>query len=438
MSVLVVGLSHRSASVDLLDLVVMPPERVELFRDDLARSPFLAEVMVLSTCNRLEVIAEVDRFHGAVSDITDQISKYSGVDRMELTDHVYAPFDEAAIRHVFDVAAGLDSMVIGEQQIVSQLREALRAAQDAGTAAKGLNAVAQRALKAAKRVRSETGIDRHGSSVVSVGLELAGAALGGLAGRSALVIGAGAMSSLAVSALSGEGLRSLVVANRTAATATRLAAAYGARSVALTDLVQEMSEADVVITATGSTGIVVSESDVRLAVAPRSGSREMVVLDLAVPHDTAASIGEVAGVRRIDLTEIARAPRCRASTDDFEAAVRIVAEEVRTFAADRQAQRVEPVLISLRAKADGVIDSQLAALRTRLPNLSEVELAAVERSMRRAISELLHLPTVRMKQYAGAAGGERYAEAINVLFDLDPLAAGVAPPLPDSATRETR
>jgi len=427
-SLLVVGLNHRSATIDLLDQVVMPSDRLGDFREDLARSPFLAEVMVLSTCNRIEVIAEVDRFHGAVGDITEQLAKYSGVDRIELADHVYAPFDEAAVKHVFSVAAGLDSMVIGEQQIVSQLREALRAAQEAGTAARGLNAVGQRALRAAKRVRSETGIDRHGASVVSVGLELSGASLGGLANRSALVIGAGAMSSLVVSGLAGLGLESIVVANRTSAKATRLALAYGARAAELADLDSEVADADLVVTATGSADIVLSEAGVRRAMATRPAKRALVVLDLAVPHDTDAAIADVAGVRRIDLSEIALAPQCRVSTEYSEAASRIVADEVALFMAERQAERIEPVLVSLRAKADEVIRTQVVRLRGKLPALSDADLAVVEQSMRRSISELLHTPTVRMKQYAGAADGERYAEVINALFDLDPLAAGVAPP----------
>lgn len=421
MTLLVVGVSHRTAPVPLLDRVALVEGGAERLADDLLASPHVAEALVLSTCNRVEVYAEVSRFHGGVVDVTETLAKTTGVTRDELTPHLYVRYDERAVQHLFEVAAGLDSMVVGEQQILGQVRGALRAAQDGATAGKSLNDLAQAALRVGKRVHSDTGIDHAGSSVVSVALDLAARALGGsLERRRVLVVGAGAMSSLAATLVSRAGSGEVAVANRTFVNGERLAAQVGGRAVELAAVPALLPDVDLVVSCTGSTGLVLTTDEVRTA---RSGATApLVVVDLALPHDTEESIGALPGVVRIDLAAVAEMPEATASEDDVALARSIVTEEVRAHLAMRAAQRVEPIVVSLRARAEQVVDAELQRLRLRLPDLDDDAADEVARSLRRAVSTLLHTPTVRMKELATDPDGTRYAAALHRLFGLDPEA----------------
>lgn len=418
-SLITLGISHNSAPVALLDRIGMSEAASAAVRDEVVRSPYVAEVMVVATCNRIEVVADVDRFHPAVADITQSLARHTGVDVDELTPHLYAHFEEQAVAHLFAVAAGLDSMVIGEQQILGQTRSALRAAQEAGTAGRELNAVGQRALRVAKRVHADTGIDRCGASVVSVAVDMAAPHVGDLNNKDVLVIGAGALSSLAVSHLARSGASQMTVANRTVATAQGMTAKYGVRAIALSEVAAALATADLIVTATGSVGLVITKAELAAARVD-AGRRPLTVIDLAVPHDTDPAICELPGVVRIDLSDLADAPRSRVSSADIAAAHAIIDSEIAEFLTEQAAQRVEPVVVSLRAKADVVVEAELVRLRAKLPHLPERDVALVERALRRAVSTLLHAPTVRMKQFAADSDGQRYADALHTLFDLPP------------------
>ena len=419
MTLLVVGVSHRTAPVALLDRLALVEGGSEQLADDVLASPYVAETLVLSTCNRVEVYAEVSRFHGAVVDVTETLAKTSGVPQEELTPHLYVRYDDRAVQHLFEVASGLDSMVVGEQQILGQVRGALRSAQEAATAGRGLNDLAQAALRVGKRVHHDTGIDHAGASVVSVALDLAAESLGGsLEGRRALVVGAGAMSSLAATLLARAGAGDIVVANRTFSTGERLADAVGGRAVELADVPGLLGAVDVVVSCTGSTGLVLTTEEVRA----RASTDPLVVVDLALPHDTEESIAGLPGVTRLDLAAVAAVPEAAASESDVALARAIVADEVRAHVSARAAQRVEPIVVSLRAHADQVVEAELQRLRLRVPDLDDDAAEEVARSLRRAVSTLLHTPTVRMKELASDPDGTRYATALHRLFDLDPEA----------------
>ena len=421
MSLLLVGVSHRTAPVSLLDQIAAHTDSIESLRNDIAASPFVAEVMVVSTCNRLEVTAEVVRFHGAVTDISTRLAKHTGVHLDELTTHLYVHFEERAVHHMFTVASGLDSMIVGEQQILGQVRGSLRDAQEAGNAARALNDLGQTALRVGKRVHSETGIDRHGASVVSVALDLAHDAIGDLTDRSALVVGAGAMASLTVQTLAARGVADITVASRTSESTKRVADLAGAAPIGMDNLTPALAKADVIVSATGANGVVIGVDDIEAAMAERP-RRPLVVVDLALPHDTDPLIASLPAVTRIDLADLAHAPGAAASQSDLDSARALVDEEVRIFLAEQAAQRVQPIVVSLRAKADLVLESELQRLRLKHPELSDDAIAAVERTLRRTVSTLLHTPTVRMKQFAADPDGQRYAEALHALFDLDPEA----------------
>jgi glutamyl-tRNA reductase len=427
-TLLVLGISHRSAPLRVLDDVALTPDEAERLAGDLTASDVASEAIVLATCNRVEVYADVPRFHPAVAAIADLLAKASGADREVLLDHSYVHFDSAAVAHLFAVAAGLDSMVVGEAQILGQVRAALVRGQESGTAGRLLNTAVQQALRVGKRVHTETGIDRSGVSIVSVALDAAAQVVGGLSAQRVLVVGAGSMGALATTTLVARGATGTVVANRTAEHALRLADSVdGGRAVPLADLSVELGRADVAIFCTGATDTIV---DADFVCAARAGThRPLVVLDLALPHDTDPAIGTLPGVTRIDLGGLSGLPATAASEADVRTCRQIVADEVDCFVASQAAAQVEPTLVSLRAHAGSVMDAELARLRLRLAAVDDSTLAEVERAMRRAVNTLLHNPTVRMKQLAAQPGGDRYAEAISALFDLDPsLPASVLDP----------
>jgi glutamyl-tRNA reductase len=421
MTLLVVGISHRTAPVALLDKVALVDGAAERLQVDLLGSTHVAESLVLSTCNRVEIYAEVSKFHGGVLDVTDTLAKATGVDREELTPHLYVRYEDRAVQHMFEVAAGLDSMVVGEQQILGQVRGALRSGQELETIGRNLNDLAQAALRVGKRVHHDTGIDRAGASVVSVALHLAAESLGGsLQGRRALVVGAGAMSGLAAATLVREGIGEIVVANRTFERGQHLADAVGGRAVRFDHVAGCIADVDVVFSCTGSTGLVLTAAQVEAA---RVGTTApLAIVDLALPHDTEEAIASLPGVTRIDLASLADVPEAHAPERDVELARGIVVDEVRAHLAAIAAQRVEPIVVSLRSHADQVVQAELDRLRIKLPGLTDVELDEVSRAMRRTVSTLLHRPTVRMKELAADPDGARYATTLHRLFDLDPEA----------------
>lgn len=420
MTLLVVGVSHRSAPVALLDRVALGSDAAEQLQVDLLASPHVAEAMVLATCNRVEVYADVSRFHGGVVDVTASFAKAAGLAREEVTPHLYVRYEDRAVQHLFEVAAGLDSMVVGEQQILGQVRSSLRSAQDAATVGRSLNDLAQAALRVGKRVHTDTGIDRAGISVVSVALDLAAEQTGPLDGRRALVIGAGAMSSLAATLLRRAGVADLVIANRTYEHGARLAEQVEGRAIRLDEVPDHLAGAEIVVSCTGSTGLVLTTR--QLAAARAEREHPVVVVDLALPHDTEESLGALPGVTRLDLVDVADVPGAQASERDVELARAIVAEEVRAHLASLAALKVEPVVVSLRARAEQVVEAELQRLKLRLPDLDDAAADELARSLRRAVSTLLHTPTVRMKELAADPEGTRYAAALHRLFDLDPEA----------------
>jgi len=430
MSVLLVGVSHRTAPLMLLDQIASQNDSVSDLRADVIDSPYVAEAMVINTCNRIEIVADVSRFHGAVNDVIERLAKHSGLTTDELTDHVYVHFEERAVHHLFSVTSGLDSMIVGEQQISGQVRTALANAQEANDAGRILNDLGQTALRVGKRIHSTTDIDRHGASVVSVALDEAARILPENQ-LQAVVVGAGAMSSLALRTLAARGFQTLTITSRTFATSQRVADSVNtpvtevqAQAVPLELLPELMAQADLLISATGANGLVITHEDI-VAVLPKRNGRPLVVVDLALPHDTEDTIGTLPGVTRIDLAALSGAPGSAASQDDLACAREIIEEEVSAYLAIQAARRVEPIVVSLRAKAEDVVVSELERLRVKSPNLTGEQLTAIEQTLRRTVSNLLHTPTVRMKQFAADPDGQRYAEALHALFDLDQAAASL-------------
>jgi glutamyl-tRNA reductase len=416
-SILVVGLSHRTAPVSLLEKVSVGADELRKTLDEIYGAETVSEVLLLSTCNRIEVYADVARFHPAVVDVSSVLARHAGIEVTELAGHLYVHFAEAAAEHMLSVASGLDSMVVGESQILGQLRSAYNLGTESGSVGSVLHELAQTALRVGKRVHTETGIDRAGASVVSVALDHAERVLGELAGKRALIVGAGSMGALAGATLRRRGVTDIVVANRTLARAERLATTLEARAVALTDLRTEIAAADVVLSSTGATGLVIDVEDV----AERDG-RPLAVLDLALPRDVSPAVDEIDAVSYIDL-EVLRGEGPIVSDDEVESAMRIVADELSEYLSAQQRQAVAPTVTALRARANQVVDAELARLDGRLPGLDPQVRTEVADAVRRAVEKLLHAPTVRVKELAGEPGGDQYAAALRELFDLDPATA---------------
>ena len=415
MSVLVVGVSHRSAPVTLLEQVTVGIGDTTGVLTELTTGA-VAEAVVLATCTRAEVYADTSGFHAGVDAVSDLLSRRSGVPLEELSKHLYVHWEGQAVLHLFEVACGLDSMVVGESQILGQLRRSYAAA-GAGVG-RVLHELFQRALHVGKRAHSETGLDEAGQSLVSVGLEHAVAAVGPLPGRHVLLVGAGSMGALAGATLRRAGVGEVVVANRTAANAARLATSLDGRGVGLDGLEDALQHADVVVSSTGATGTVISFEVVEAAVA-RRGGRPLAFLDLALPRDVDPVVRALPGVTLVDLASLQEVLASTRAGAGVEAARVIVTEEVGEFLASQQASRVAPTVVALRSRAEEVVAAELTRLSGRLPRLGDRERAEVEQAVRRVVQTLLHTPTVRVKELTDAPEGLSYADALRELFGLD-------------------
>ncbi|MFI2607205.1 glutamyl-tRNA reductase [Kitasatospora sp. NPDC018619] len=425
MSLLVVGLSHRTAPVGVLERAALTGEVPTRLLHDAAATATVAEAALLNTCNRIELYADVDKFHAGVAELSLLLAHHSGVDLEELTSHLYVHYEDRAVHHLFSVACGLDSMVVGEGQILGQLRDALAKAQEEHTAGRGLNELFQQALRVGKRAHSETGIDKAGQSLVTFGLEQVAAGAGEIAGKRALVVGAGSMSSLAAATLVRSGVTDLLVANRTPARAERLVEILGpdvARVLDLAKVPEALADVDLVISCTGAAGVVITAADVAAAVATRTCPQPLALLDLAMPRDVDQAVHELPGALLVDLESLSRTDAAGPGAGDVDQVTRIVSDEVTAFGAAQRAARIAPTVVALRSMASDVVAAELGRLDTRLPDLDERSRAEITQTVRRVVDKLLHAPTVRVKQLAAEPGGASYAEALRELFDLDPAA----------------
>lgn len=416
MAILALGVSHRHAGVELL-------ERLAFGDDDLAKAyrradddPAIEEAVILSTCNRVEVYGSVPSYHAGFQALKRMLCESGVVAPAEFDESLYSHYELDAAEHAFTVASGLDSMVLGEPQILSQVREALRRAETEGAAGPALTGLFHAAARTGRRVRTETAVGAAPDAFVAAGADLAEEKLGGLEGRRAVVVGAGQMCALAVKHLRRRGLGNVRILNRSLERARALAERTEAEHGALDELPSAITEADLLVSATGAAGIVVSVA------ALEGRTRPLFVLDLAVPRDVDPAARELPDVVLVDIEGLRDSLSIRAAeaAADIERAHEIVADEVRRFTLRRRAERLAPLIHALRRRGDEVVGAELERFRSELASLTPDEREAVEAIARGVVAKLLHEPIVRLKELSAPGTQDAHAKLLAELFGIEP------------------
>ena len=424
MAVVAVGINERDVSLDVFEQIAIAERDLPKALRLLCDSEHISEAVVLSTCLRTEVYAVVERFHDGLADIESFFGSLGGdmgSGLPALAEVLSCWIDDAAVSHLFEVAAGIDSPVLGEGEVLRQVKSAAELARREQAADRVLVPLFRHAVEAGKRVRTETAIAQGTTSIAHAAVALAAGRLeGGLAGRSVLVIGAGEMGAGFSKALAlAPGPARVVVANRSAERATALAAKSGAAAVGLAKLDEELGRADVVLTSTAAPDLVLDAARVGRTMQQRPG-RSLLVVDVAVPRDVDPAVADIDGVSLLDVEDVRRFAEAQMSTRRAEIpAVRAVLdEELERYRASATARSAAPVVAALRNRAEAIRRAELDRQRARLDALGPEAREMVELVTQRTVAKLLHEPTVRLKDAAGSPRGERLAEALRSLFDL--------------------
>ena len=389
MTALVVGISHRSAPIPLLERLALDTDGATKLIEDVLANPHVSEATVVATCNRMEIYAAVDRFHGSVEELSQLLLAPAQESVEALLPHLYIHYDDGAVSHLFQVAAGLDSMAVGEAQILGQTREALALGQELGSVGPTLNTLFQQALRVGKRAHAETGIDRAAPTLVSAALDRA---VDDVKGCRVLVVGAGSMAGLAVATVVRRGAAEVVVVNRTPERAARLAGEYSARWAPMSALATEVAGADIVVACAGASGVLISREVAASATGP------LAMVDLALPHDIDPSVADLPGVTLVTLADLAGDLQESEAGAEVEGVRTIVTDEVESFLAARRAAGLTPTVVALRTMATGVVESEMARLEHRLPDLDDSTRAELLQTLRRVTDKLVHQPTIRAKE----------------------------------------
>jgi glutamyl-tRNA reductase len=420
MSILVVGVNHRSGPLALLERVTISTEHLAKAVSGLAQRDNIREAVILSTCNRTEVYVVAELFHGAYGDVRDLLCELGDLAVDELAPHLYSQHDTAAVTHLFEVAAGLDSAVLGESEILGQVRTAWEVAQQEGASRSTLNQLFRSALATGKRARNETGIARGTASISHAAVEMITDVIGDLAGRRALVVGAGSMGEGVAVALRRAGGAEILVANRTPDRGCSLAERVDGVAVGFDRLAEAVAAADVIIVGTGADEAVLTRTLVAEARAARTTTRALHIVDIGVPRNVDPLVGELDGVTLADLDDLRdwadRGLSHRAA--EAERVRVIVGEEVEQFVVESTARQAAPLVASMRGAADRMRSAELERFAGRFAELDESQREAVEALTKAIVAKLLHEPSVRLKAQAGTPQGERNAAAIRDLFDL--------------------
>ncbi len=417
-SVIAIGAHHRSAPLELLEKMAIDGPRLDKFLDDLTARPDINEAVILSTCNRTEIFVAAERFHGAYRDVRDFISDLTFLPPVDFVDHLDVTYDEEAVRHLFGIASGADSVVVGESEILGQVREAWDTARRLTASGPVLNLLFRRAVEVGKLVRTETAISRHVTSVSHAAVLLAADHPDGIADRDVTIVGAGSMARGVVDFVRREAPRSVTIVNRSPDNAADLVA-DGERHLPLSELNDALSAADLAFFATSSPVTLVTADEIEQATAHRSG-RPLRIIDVAMPRDVDSAVGAIEGVTLLDMDDLAahvEAGRERRRSE-LPAVAAILDAEVDRFLAESSAREIAPLVVALRRRIDDVIDSELDRHGSRLAGLDDAQRDAVDAVIRSSVAKMVHQPTVQLKSAAGTPRGQRLAATLRELFDI--------------------
>ena len=419
MSVVVIGMNHRSTPLDLLERVTIGDAALPKALHDVVQREDVSEAVILSTCNRTEIYAVAERFHGAFQDIRDFLAEVAFLAPEDFSDHLYVHYDAPAVAHLFGVAAGLDSAVLGESEILGQVKVAWDRARQEGTAGPALNLLFRHALEAGKRARTETGIARNVTSVSQAAVAMAADRLGDLRGRRGLVLGAGDMGQAMALGLAKAGTE-LIIANRTWDTAAALADRVQGRPVKLADVPASLVDVDVLLTSTGAAMPLLEAEDIGAVVEARGG-RPLLIVDIAMPRDIDPAVGGLPGVTLLDMDDLRAfaAVGTKAREDEVAVVRGLLDEELERYLGATSAREVAPMIVALRDRAEEVRLAEVERYRVRLGALDDGQLDTVDALTRGIIGKLLHDPSVALKDAAGSIRGDRLIAALRELFALD-------------------
>jgi glutamyl-tRNA reductase len=418
-SIVVFGVNHRTGPLALLERVTIADDAIAKTVHGLMSRPNIREVVVLSTCNRTEVYAVAEKFHGAYGDLRDFFCDLGGFSADELIPHVYSQHDDAAISHLFEVASGLDSAVLGESEILGQVRIAWERSQREGGALSTLNLLFRHAIETGKRARTETSIGRHTASVSHAAVDMARESLGAIDGMTVLVVGAGDMGEGVTVALADSGVGQVLVTNRTIAKAQALADRVSGSVTEFYRLAESLVEADVVVTCTGAGSTVIDADMVKNAMLQRP-DRPLFIVDIAVPRDVDSDVANIDGVTLLDLDNLRDwAARGQAQRATEALAVRdIIVQEIERFNMETTARQAAPLVAQLHERAEAVRAAEIERQNKKLSSLTPEQQDAVDAVTKGIVAKLLHDMSVRLKDDAGTPRGERNSAAVRDLFDL--------------------
>ena len=417
MAVLVVGLTHRDAPVELRERLAIGRQEYPAAHGQLSR--YVPEGVILSTCNRTEIYASVGHRSSGLRAITHYLSAFSGIEEAALEASLHSHWQQDAVRHLFRVSAGLDSMILGEGQILGQVREAYELASLQGPVGPVLSRLFDRALLVGKRARTETAIARSAVSVSQAAVEQAALTLGTLAGATVLLIGAGKMGQLAARVLQQRGAARIIAANRGQTRAAALVSAVGGEAWSLERLPEALTAADVVISSTASDDYIVTRSLLAASLPERRG-RPLVAIDIAVPRDIEPDVADLPGVSLFNIDDLRGV--CSANLDqrrrESSLVEAIVEQEVERFIRWCDERELAPTIRALVDRGERIRQDELARALQRLGQLSDKELNALNAMSKAIVQKMLHEPITRLKRRGAGLDGHHYALAARELFGL--------------------
>jgi glutamyl-tRNA reductase len=425
MTLVLIGVNHKTAPIDVRERIAISHDELPEVTRALSAVPGVAECMIVSTCNRVEILAALDSSTDGSPDaeLNSFLQHHFGLDPALLAPHLYEHRDQEAVRHLFRVAASLDSMVVGEPQILGQVKEAFAVARAAGAISSQLGHLLPSAFAAAKKIRSETGIGSNAVSIASVGVELARKIFGSLEGRTVFLVGAGKMSELSARHLVQQGAGTILVANRTQERARRMAEPFGGRVVPIEQLYEAASQADIVITSTSAPHPIFGREHGQ-AFLHRRRNRPMFFIDLAVPRDVDPAMGKLEGIFVYDIDDLQAVAAAHMALRGREAAdaETLIAAEVERFHQWQRGLNVAPAIVALQQQAEEIRLAELRRAHARLSTLSEEQLAAVEALTHGLVNKFLHPPMQALK-LAARQNDDARLDALCDTWSLPPVSS---------------